>query len=203
MIGSIRGKIINFEGMMLTIECPSGVGYEVEVTAGLLSKCNLQDEIFLYTCHIVREDASLLYGFDSLEGRTLFKEIIKVNGLGPKAAMAVLSSFSVEDFVFAIINEQSNNLLKIPGVGKKTAERMIVELKDRLSKLNFANTVKTADNDVKLADSFILDEALGALVGLGYKENIALMHIKQVYTEGMDTRTVIVRALASISRSKQ
>lgn len=202
MIGSIRGKIINFEGMLLTIECQSGVGYEVEVTANLLTKFNLQDEVFLYICHIVREDASLLYGFDSIEGRTLFKEIIKVNGLGPRAAMAALSTFSVDDFVAAITKEQGNSLLKIPGVGKKTAERMIVELKDRLTKLNLVNNTQVLSNKVQAEDNFVLEEALGALVGLGYKESIALNHIKQVYIEGMDTRTVIVKALASLSRSK-
>lgn len=203
MIGSLRGKVINFEGMLVTIECASGVGYEVEVPASTLSSLSLDGDAFLYICHIVREDASLLYGFSDLNSRTLFKEIIKVNGLGPKAAMSILSTMGVEEFVCNVMQNNAKSLITIPGVGKKTAERIIVELKDRLSKLNLEVTItNNSQSMVTDQNSYIIDEALSALIGLGYKENLAMTYIKEVYKEGMDTKAIIVAALGLISRSK-
>lgn len=205
MIGSIRGKVIRTEGMTALIEV-QGLGYEVEVTGQCLPLLKTGEEIFLYVHHVVREDAQLLFGFVSFEQRALFRELVRISGIGPKIALSLLSAISVEDFIQAVAQDQVSTIVSIPGIGKKTAERLLIEIKDRLPKLNLGlkegalNVKANPQNNQAL---IYKDEAIGALVGLGYKEQIALKLVEKVYQEGMETKEIIMASLAEISRNKK
>lgn len=226
MIGSMRGKVLEFDGLSVLLEVNGGLGYEVEVPAGLLEELKVGEECFLYIHHIVREDAELLYGFSSKEARLLFREVIKINGVGPRVAMALLSTFDLLSFIEVINQGRISSLTAAPGVGKKTAERIVVEMKDRLDKLRFtaklaasaaasgsknsasASSIKaTADASLldklgasESADTLKCEDAIAALISLGYKENLAMATVKSVFTPGMETEKIIVAALAALSK---
>lgn len=214
MIGSLRGKLIGIEGLNALIEAASGVGYEVEVPGNLLSSLKLNEECFLYIHHVVREDAELLYGFDSQESRLLFRELIKINGVGPRVAIALLSTMNLPTFIEVINSQRINALVAAPGVGKKTAERIIVEMKDRLNKLRMGERIIVQNNgmvngelglDVPVEtvddNAFAFDDAVLALVSLGYKEAMAISTVKMVFEKGMNTEQIIVAALAKLSKN--
>ena len=112
MIGSLRGKLIGMEGLSALIEVNGGIGYEVEIPGNLLSSLKMNEECFLYIHHVVREDADLLYGFDSQESRLFFRELIKINGIGPRAAIALLSTMDLPTFI-EVINAQRINALML------------------------------------------------------------------------------------------
>ena len=207
MFGSLRGKVLRIDGVTVLIEV-NGVGYEVEMPVTSLAKISVNEEEFIYVHHVVREDDELLYGFCDLSDRTLFRELIKVNGVGPKLALAVLSSFKAHDFIIAVTSGRTSALTQVPGIGKKTAERLMVELKDRLDKLPITKDANVADlNKVSgmaaVIDNIAVDEAVSALIGLGYKETLALEYVNSVAKEGMDTKQIIVAALALISGGKR
>lgn len=207
MFGSLRGKVLRIDGVTVLIEV-NGVGYEVDMPVTSLAKISVNEEEFIYVHHVVREDDVLLYGFCDLSDRTLFRELIKVNGVGPKLALAVLSSFNAHDFIIAVTSGRTSALTQVPGIGKKTAERLMVELKDRLDKLPITKDANVADlNKVSgmaaVIDNIAVDEAVSALIGLGYKETLALEYVNSVAKEGMDTKQIIVAALALISGGKR
>lgn len=211
MIGSIRGKVLSIDGITALIELNNGLGYEVEVPANMLKNLREKEECFLYIHHVVREDAELLFGFDSIEARILFKEMLKVTGVGPKVALALLSTFDVVSFIEIIRQEQAGLLVSAPGVGKKTAERIVMELKDRFSKLRLYEKASlitaTANSDIKLparpdnesSAAVICSGAIQGLISLGYKEAVAMSAVKQSYKKGMTQEDVIVACLALIS----
>ena len=166
--------------MTSLIEC-GGVVYEVDMPVTSLSKLIVNENAFVYVQHIVREDAQILYGFNTVTERELFRTLIKVNGVGPKMALAVLSTFDVESFVETVLQEQSKALEQIPGVGKKTAQRMVVELKDNLK--NFAVSTQISANPQATStassnESF--NDAIAAMTALGYKEIDAVRYVKAV-----------------------
>ena len=207
MFGSLRGKVLRIDGVTALIEV-NGVGYEVEMPVTSLAKISVNEEEFIYVHHVVREDDELLYGFCDLSDRTLFRELIKVNGVGPKLALAVLSSFNAHDFITAVTSGRTSALTQVPGIGKKTAERLMVELKDRLDKLPLSDAVNAADISkvngmAAVVSNIAVDEAVSALIGLGYKESLALEYVNSVAKEGMDTKQIIVAALALISGGKR
>ena len=195
------------DGVTVLIEV-NGVGYEVEMPVTSLAKISVNEEEFIYVHHVVREDDELLYGFCDLSDRTLFRELIKVNGVGPKLALAVLSSFNAHDFIIAVTSGRTSALTQVPGIGKKTVERLMVELKDRLDKLPITKDANVADLNKEsgmaaVIDNIAVDEAVSALIGLGYKETLALEYVNSVAKEGMDTKQIIVAALALISGGKR
>lgn len=205
MIGSLRGRVLLIEGMTVLIECSQGVGYEIEVPASAFDNIKLNDNAFLYIHHVVREDADLLYGFVSLSQRKLFRELIKINGIGPKLVMAILSTMSVDDFISAVSMGRTALLTQVPGIGKKTAERIIIEIKDKLDKLNLSNEPSNDKASGKVGqvqntkiDNNVFEESISALISLGYKENVAISTVKAVYDESLDTQGVIVKALSYI-----
>lgn len=222
MFGSIRGKVLSIDGICVLIELNSGLGYEVEVPANILTKLHVNEECFLFLHHVVREDAELLYGFESKESRTLFKEIIKINGVGPKVAMAILSVFDLNSFIEVVSQERISSLCQAPGVGKKTAERIVIEMKDRLAKLRLpertsmlktieggagadngsANTSDAQTLEIAYSPAFVCDDSVGALVSLGYKENLVMPIVKQVFEQGMTTEETIVAALAVLNKKR-
>lgn len=174
MIGSLRGKLIDKAPPTLLIEV-AGIGYEVDAP---ISTCfQLPDvgaEVFIYVHMVVREDAQLLYGFASQSERTLFRNLIKVNNVGPKLALAILSSLEPALFIQCVMDQDVSSLVRVPGVGKKTAERLIIEMKDRLESLS------QSDSGVAITSQILMNrqpdaksDALSALVALGYKPNQA------------------------------
>ena len=221
MIGSIRGKVLALEGIVVLIETNDGLGYEVEVPANVLPSLKVGENCFLYTHHSVREDAQLLYGFPSKEARLLFREVIKVSGIGPRVAMALLSTFDLTSFIDVINGNRINALVAAPGIGKKTAERIIVEMKDRINKLRLSEKISALQEQGSLNvavatpedgdnagkehpqnDAFSCDEAISALISLGYKENVAMTTIKSVFVPGLNTQELIVKGLAFINKKR-
>ena len=208
MIGSLRGKLIEKNAPDVLIEV-NGVGYELSMP--MSSFYNLPEiggEVFVYTCFVVREDAQLLFGFTSRESKILFKELIKVSGIGPKTALAILSSFNPGQFVTAVKNDSINAIVKVPGIGKKTAERLIIEIKDRVSgwKISGSQVIEEAadesgerqDDAGLVMDSDVESQAVQALVALGYKPTQAASSVHKLYRDGMSVQDVIRVALKNI-----
>ncbi|GKX53181.1 Holliday junction branch migration protein RuvA [Budvicia aquatica] len=199
MIGRLRGIILEKQPPEVLIEI-NGVGYEVFMPMSCFYELpDRGQEAIIFTHFVVREDAQLLYGFNDKQERALFRELIKVNGVGPKLALAILSGMSAQQFVHAVEQEQVSVLIKLPGVGKKTAERLVVEMKDRFKGLNgdlFNNNSdlpplspsKSADNDAEA-------EAVSALVALGYKPPEASRLVSKVMKPNTDCETLIREAL--------
>lgn len=172
MIGRIRGLLIEKQVPDIVVDV-QGVGYEIQAPMSTIMQLPLVgDEVSLHTHMVVREDAQLLYGFFSLEERHMFRSLIKVSGVGPKMGLAILSGMAVDDFVKTVRNNDIAALTRMPGVGKKTAERLVVEMKDRLK--DFAQSTPAmvagaAGAPLELSDHQLSYEAETALVALGYK----------------------------------
>jgi Holliday junction DNA helicase RuvA len=207
MIGRIRGTLVAKTPPEVLVDV-NGVGYEIQLPmTSFYQLPNIGDEATIYTHFVVREDAQLLFGFSDTSERALFRELIKANGVGPKLACTILSGMSAQDFVHCVIHEDVTNLVKLPGVGKKTAERLVVELKDKLEKLSQADAsfdAGAAPSTIDIKQPILQgaahakDEALSALVALGYKPMQAEKVIKQVYAEGMTSEQVIRESLKSM-----
>lgn len=204
MIGRLRGIIIEKQPPEVLIEV-NGVGYEVTMPMTCFYELpdNGQEAIIL-TQFIVREDAQLLYGFNNKQERLLFRELIKVNGVGPKLALAILSGMSATQFVGAVEKGEIKTLVKLPGVGTKTAERLVVEMKDRFKNFGGELLNQTIPHDSKdksvlslRSSSQIESEAISALVALGYKPQEASRIISKVLKPDMDSETLIKEALKS------
>ncbi|GAA4903667.1 Holliday junction branch migration protein RuvA [Ferrimonas pelagia] len=188
----------------MVLEC-GGVGYEVQLP--MTSFYQLPEpgsEALIFTHFVVREDAQLLYGFASKAERALFRELIKTNGVGPKMALAILSGMSAEQFVDAVQAENVAGLTKIPGVGKKTAERLVVEMRDRLK--NFGGTLLTPYADrlagnAPLESTLVVDpqdDAIAALISLGYKAPMAAKVVAKVAAPGASSEQLIKDALKAM-----
>jgi Holliday junction DNA helicase RuvA len=192
MIGSIRGRIASKTPPQLMVEV-AGVGYEIEApmsTFFLLP--SIGEEVFLLTHLVVREDAHILYGFGTHDERRLFRSLIKVSGVGPKIALALLSGINVEAFALCVQNQDIAALTKVPGIGRKTAERLVVEMKDRLGPPSdtVVNAAVSSPPGVNPEA-----EAFGALVALGYKPAEATRLLKAAGPGTHSTEELIRRAL--------
>jgi Holliday junction DNA helicase RuvA len=197
MIGSLRGRIMAKTPPQLLLEA-AGVGYEIEApmsTFFLLPPVG--QEIRLLTHLVVREDAHVLYGFASEEERALFRNLLKVSGVGPKIALALLSGMTVEAFAQCIRNKDVATLTRVPGIGRKTAERLLVEMRDRL---DAAVVASSAGMNAAAAPTSAESEAFGALVALGYKPHEASRLLKAVGEGAYSTEDLIRRALQSAAR---
>jgi Holliday junction DNA helicase RuvA len=172
MIARLKGVLIEKTPPTVVIDC-NGVGYECEVPMSTFYNLpNVGESITLLTHFVVREDAQLLYGFGTDRERATFRQLLKVNGIGAKSALSILSGLSVDDLVQAVALQETGLLTRVPGIGKKTAERLLLELKDKFSIEGLAggaNAPKSAAADV-----------LNALVALGYNEKEALLAVKQL-----------------------
>ncbi len=176
MIGYLRGRVLEKHPPFLMLDV-SGVGYEIEASMNTFYRLpDLGLEAAIYTHLVVREDAQLLYGFADRQERSVFRELIKTNGVGPKLALTILSGASVDAFVRCVEHEDVATLVKLPGVGKKTAERLIIEMKDRLKNLSglpshhpqsIPSATLFAQTDSPVTDE--KREAETALIALGYK----------------------------------
>lgn len=200
MIGRLRGRIISKQPPMLLIEV-GGVGYEVEAPMSTFYQLPETDaEVLLHTHLIVREDAQLLCGFASEGERQLFRNLIKTNGVGAKLALAILSGMNAVEFARCIHDEDNAALVRLPGVGRKTAERLIIEMRDRLPQVTSGAEVGATEGSEKAgadADS----EARHALEALGYKPAEAQRMVQKVAAEGLSSEETIRAALkAAVSR---
>lgn len=192
MIGRINGLLLEKTPPLVLIDC-SGVGYECEVPMSTFYNLPaVGEKVTLLTHFVVREDAQLLYGFGSEQERATFRRLLKVNGIGAKSALSILSGLSIEDLMQAISMQETAMLTRVPGVGKKTAERLLLELKDKFSvaglSMNAVNTPKSATSDV-----------LNALISLGYNEREAVAAVKLLPAE-INVANGIKQALQSLSK---
>ncbi len=201
MIGRLRGILLEKTPPFLLLEV-QGVGYEVEAPMSTFYQLPAQgEEVMLYTHLIVREDAQLLCGFASESERRLFRSLIRVNGVGAKLALAILSGMSADEFAAAVQDEDTARLTRLPGVGKKTAERLIVEMRDRLADWQAAPAAASAGEPVPAAAGDPVKEALTALVALGYRPAEASRMVEKVDSDGLGSEDIIREALkASIRR---
>ena len=175
MIGRISGILLEKNPPQVLVDA-NGVGYEIDVPMSTfygLPKTG--DKVALFTHLVVREDAQLLYGFGTVAERVTFRTLLKVSGVGPKVALAVLSGMSVNDLAEAVAMQESGRLTRVPGIGKKTAERLLLELKDKLKV-----DVRIAVGVGEVAKTSAAADVLNALVGLGYSEREALLAVKQL-----------------------
>ena len=195
MIGSLRGRIAAKAPPQLTVEV-GGLGYELEAPMSTFFHLPaVGEEVRLLTHLVVREDAHVLYAFATEDERRLFRSLIKVSGVGPKIALALLSGISVSAFVECVRSEDIAALTRVPGVGRKTAERLIVEMRDRLSAPHAAVEAPAA-----AAAASPEDEAYGALVALGYRPSEATRLLKAVGPGTHSTEELIRRALQGAAR---
>ncbi|OAJ35446.1 Holliday junction branch migration protein RuvA [Piscirickettsia salmonis] len=198
MIGQLTGTIVDVSLDYLMIDV-GGVGYEVFVPASILSRCGeVGQRITLYTHLIIREDAHSLYGFEERSAKALFRVLLKANGVGPKLAMVILSTMGVSDFIQAVTLQDVAALTRLPGVGKKTAERLVIELKDKLSQFDYLDrAIKINSINESSATLPVLSDAISALTALGYKDPEAVKMATMVYKEGLTCEDVIRLALKS------
>lgn len=167
MIGSLRGRLAHKQPPQIILEC-GGVGYEVETPMStFLALPGIGSELFLHTHLVVREDAQTLFGFSTEEEKTLFRSLLKVSGVGAKMGLAILSGMTAADFQRCVQYEDTAMLVKIPGVGKKTAERLIIEMRDRIDK----TTAESGSDKGRTTRSDPRNEAFDALISLGYRAN--------------------------------
>jgi Holliday junction DNA helicase RuvA len=198
MIGSLRGRITAKTPPQLTVEV-GGLGYELEAPLSTFFHLPaVGEEVRLLTHLVVREDAHVLYGFATEDERRLFRSLIKVSGVGPKIALALLSGISVSAFTECVVNGDSAALTRVPGVGRKTAERLIVEMRDRLAVPQLSADASAATAGAGGASA--ASEAYGALVALGYRPAEAARLLKAVGTGTHSTEELIRRALQSAAR---
>jgi len=195
MIGRLKGTLLEKQPPHLLIDV-QGVGYEVE--APMTTFYNLPEinqEVRLFTHMIVREDAQLLFGFYSEEERHMFRTLIKVNGVGPKMAVTILSSIEAQEFANSIHEGDTARLVKLPGIGKKTAERLIVEMRDKLD--NWEIKLIASESAKIPSASSIENDATSALVSLGYKPQEASRLISNIEIDGLSSEEIIRLALKS------
>ncbi|OGV36612.1 MAG: Holliday junction DNA helicase RuvA [Legionellales bacterium RIFCSPHIGHO2_12_FULL_35_11] len=195
MIGWLRGKIIEKEQPGKVILDVGGVGYDVETS--LITFFNIESKselISLYIHTVVREDAFLLYGFIDKNERSLFRALIKVNGVGPKLAIAILSSILPAEFISCIQGQNVELLTKLPGIGKKTASRLVVEMKDSINNLSAAGINYSPSKP----QNTNIDEAISALESLGFKKQEATKVIEKISDGSQTSEELIREALRSI-----
>jgi len=197
VIGRLRGTLAEKQPPHVIVDI-NGLGYELEVPMTTLYRLpSVGEPLTLHTHLVVREDAHLLYGFFEKRERELFRELIRLNGVGPKLALALMSGLEVDELVRCVQAQDTSVLVKIPGVGKKTAERLLVELKDRFKAWEIVpgmsplvteprggNAVSSAEND-----------AVSALISLGYKPQEASRAVSAIKEDGLSSEDMIRRAL--------
>lgn len=193
MIYCIQGTITYIDSPWLILMTPGGVGYEIECTQQLLQTKQLNDQATIYTQMIVREDAQLLYGFASQEEKEAFRTLIKVSGVGPKMAINLLSSLSLADLILAIQNKTPQILVNCKGVGKKVAEKIVVECQNRFTHL----TLPLQSQPQQPSAMRYQQDALAALIALGYKQPQITPQLEKALNSGIEDTSEIVRFVLS------
>ena len=198
MIGRLQGVLLRKEPPALMLDV-AGVGYELEAPMTTFYELPAVGErVTLYTHLVVREDAHLLYGFVREAQRRLFRELLKVNGVGPRVALAVLSGLSDEEFSHCVAQEDIARLTKVPGIGRKTAERLVIEMRDKLPQ-EVPLPASTAAVSGPAVPGDPVSEAVSALVALGYKPNEASRAVRGASTKGLSAEEIIRQALKGMA----
>ncbi len=200
MIGRLSGILAEKNLPNLALIDVNGVGYEVELPMSSFALLPaVGEKVTLSIHHVVREDASLLYGFNTAQEREAFRILIKVSGIGPKSAVLILSGLSATELYRVIQNEDVASLVKVPGIGKKTAERLILELRDKIKALAPATEEFELIGEAALtADSTeysAVEDAIEALVSLGYSQSDAKKRVTKVAKPGLTVEALIPLAL--------
>ena len=206
MISYLQGKLLSKDMPFIVIDI-AGVGYEVELSLTsfyALPECGQTVQIITHL--VVREDAQYLIGFMRREERSLFRELIRVSGIGPKLALAILSSIEPQAFIQCIVDNDTTRLTKLPGIGKKTAQRLLLDLHDRLLATEGSPVLQTATaanattSHVMTANQ-VMQEASQALEALAFKAPQAKAMVSKIFKEGMSSEEVIRRALQGVTTS--
>ncbi|RDX36392.1 Holliday junction branch migration protein RuvA [Kangiella sp. HD9-110m-PIT-SAG07] len=204
MIGRIRGILIEKTPPFIIIETSAGVGYEIQVPMTTFYQLPEEGAEAVVATHLsISENLHALYGFISNKDKTLFRELIKVNGVGPKLALAILSGMEADEFVMTVHDGNVDRLVKLPGVGKKTAERLLVEMSDRLKDWSVSGLSSSSEDSAttttpsRVGD--VTQEAVSALVALGYKPQQASKAVAQVEGEGLKSEELIRLALRQLA----
>ncbi|WP_111892099.1 Holliday junction branch migration protein RuvA [Acinetobacter sp. MB5] len=200
MIGCLIGEIISIETAPCVLLNVNGVGYEIDTPLSTFCQLQKGQKVTLWTHLVVREDAQQLYGFLDAQEKSIFRTLLKVNGVGPKMALGILSTLSVELLIQTIEHDDVNTLVKVPGVGKKTAERLLIELRDRIKGLSGHPAPNNPNSTLKLSGNSAIAEAEAALQSLGYKPAEAQKAIALVKDQYTDVADLIRAALKSMMK---
>lgn len=201
MIGQLFGVILEKQPPTLVLRV-GGVGYEVDAPMSTFYRLpEINQEITLYTHLVVREDAHHLYGFYTRDERLLFRTLLKVNGVGPRLALTILSSIEPEEFVRCVLNQETAKLVCLPGIGKKTAERLIIEMRDKLKDWSSEQASLPSGTAAasKPSRNQVLQDAIAALVALGYKPQEASRAVAKVDEGNLTSEEMIRRALREVA----
>jgi|TARA_B110000908_G_scaffold32966_1_gene39383 Holliday junction DNA helicase RuvA len=194
MIGRITGVLLEKQAPELLVDV-NGVGYEIQAPMTTIYQLpEVGQVVVLHTHFVVREDAQLLYGFAELQERRLFRALIKVNGVGPKLALTILSGIETDEFVRCVRDGDTLSLVRLPGVGKKTAERLLVEMKDRLKDWQIDSITDESRASGMGFSNSITAEAESALIALGYKPQEAAKAIAAANNDSMTSSEQLIRA---------
>ena len=197
MIGLLTGKLLQKQPPMLLLDV-QGVGYELEAPMSTFYALPEDSEVVTLHVHmVVREDAQLLFGFSDQAQRDLFRSLLKINGVGPRVGLAILSTLSAREFVDCVEREDAAMLTRVPGIGKKTAERMIIDMRDRIGSLS------TSGSEVSLSETVKDDpvqDAMGALIALGYKPADATKAVRAVESDSDGRENLIKLALQFLAK---
>jgi len=198
MIAWLKGELLEKQPPSILVNV-SGVGYELEAPMSTFYELPAVGEtVTLFVHMVVREDAQLLFAFSSKQQRELFRSLIRVNGVGPKVALAILSTLSAQELLQCMVDEDVTQLCKVPGIGKKTAQRLVVEMKDRLEKEFSDVTLEASATSGGVTNE--RNDAIAALVALGYKNTDAARVVKALASDGdLSSEELIRQALRSLS----
>lgn len=193
MIAQIKGRLVEKTPTYVVVDC-GGVGYEINISLNTFSALDNEELCFLFTHFIVREDAQLLYGFKEKSERELFRLLISVSGVGASTAMMILSSLSPKETKQAILSGDVNTLKSVKGIGAKSAERIIIDLRDKIGKVEGADSISVSSNNT------IKEEALSALVMLGFAKNSADKALTKIINSGeeMSVEELIKKTLKNL-----
>lgn len=197
MFNYIKGEIQNKNESQIILE-NNGIGYEINASLNTIELCgSVGEDVKLYTYFSVKEDGVSLFGFFSIEEKNLFLNLISVSGVGPKMALQILSGAKLSDLTNAISREDISLLSKIKGIGKKTSERIIVELKDKIGNINLFNYDSVVSYEVS---NNCIEEAIEVLISLGLSKSDANRCVKIVYKDGDSTEDLVSKSLHNIGR---
>jgi len=199
MIGQLRGIILEKQPPQLLLDV-QGVAYEIDAPMSTFYRLpDIGQEAILLTHLVIREDAHHLYGFYAREERALFRTLLKVNGVGPRLGLTILSSIEPNEFVRCIVNNDTANLVRLPGVGKKTAERLVIEMRDKLTDWQPSLPIVSAELNHTAKKSgtrnHIIQDAISALISLGYKPVEASRAVAKVDDSNLSSEEIIRQAL--------
>ena len=194
MIARLTGRVLTLDQGALVLDV-NGVGYEIEVASSTANSVEIDKIVTLETLLIVREDAQILFGFTELTDKKLFQLLIKINGVGPRLAIGIMSGLNEEELSLAIVEKDIKILTSLPGVGKKTAERLVIELQDKIS----FEKVSGKKNKSKMSQELFSDLE-GTLLNLGYKPQEVDFAIHRIKIESTDLEVLIKAALKELGR---